>query len=311
MRIRRQHQKIRNRRTGRSRARRRVTASGAKTQSAKALAVAAALAGGTSAYADVIRFDNHGEFEWRPPQCDGHLWLDVTKPAVEQSGQQGPTSFSQWYYYGVCNDPEKAGNYMYAGTSGRYSALWVQADGYGGTLDGLAGGTLIGPDSAWGDRSTFSMYKSNCCYENDWGPLGTVAYAGIQFRLNNQVHYGWIKARMTDPRAAQLEALAWGYEDQPNTPVEAGAGGAECTGREKLRAKCKGGGNEFAINASMKKGTPGTQVTFRLDDDPNTDRVGVVNNRGKTKTKFQDVSEGAHTVAVVECEVQKGTECRP
>jgi len=275
----------------------------------KALAAAAALAGGTHAYAEVVRFENSGEFEWRPQECDGHVWLDITKPADQQTGQRGPTSFSQWYYYGVCNDPEKAGNYMYAGGSGIDGARWVQADGYGGTLDGLKGGTLIGPDSAWGDRSTFSMYRSQCCYENDWGPLGAIAYAGVQFRLNGQVHYGYIHAEMTDPRAAQLKALAWGYESEPNTPIEAGAGGVKCTGKEKLKARCKPQREAFRITAAVKKALPGEEVTFRLDGDPDTDQSGLVNNKGKAKTRFDDVSGGDHTVEVIGCDVAARTRC--
>ncbi len=275
----------------------------------KALAAAAAVAGGTHAYADVVRFENTGEFDWRPSECGGHLWLDITKAADDQSGQRGPTSFSQWYYYGTCNDPEKAGNYMYAGGSGGDGALWAQADGYSGTLDALEGGTLIGPDSAWGDRSTFSMYRSQCCYSNDWGPLGTIAYAGVQFKIGGQVHYGYIHAEMTDPRAAQLKALAWGYESEPNTPIAAGAGGTRCTGNEKAKAKCKPKRDTFRITASVKKAMPGEQITFRLDGDPDTDQAGQANNKGKAKTKFNNVSGGDHTVEVVGCDADARTSC--
>ena len=35
--------------------------------------------------------------------------------AHNQPNTYGDSAFSQWYYYGECNDPEKSGNYMYAG----------------------------------------------------------------------------------------------------------------------------------------------------------------------------------------------------
>jgi hypothetical protein len=133
-------------------------------------------------------------------------------------------SLSQWYYYGTCNEPQKDGNYFYCGYSSLATAFVQDAGNYNG-LDSLAAGTVIGPDSAWGDSSSFSVYRSPCCEINDWGAVGTVAYIGARIEIDGQIHYGWVKARLTDPRGPQLEALAWGYETSPNTPITAGASG--------------------------------------------------------------------------------------
>jgi hypothetical protein len=194
--------------------------------SSEAMAAAIAIAGGTSAYAEPIRFENEG-FEWRPAACDVQTWLDITLDSANQSNLPADSGFHQWYYYGECNDPEKAGNYMYAGYS-YGNAAWVQANGDYGRIDRLEAGYVIGENAAFGDRSTMSIYSSPCCYSNDWGPVGTEGYIGVWFKMGGQKHYGWIKARLTDPRGAQLEALAWGYESTPDTPVEAGAGARTC-----------------------------------------------------------------------------------
>jgi hypothetical protein len=195
-----------------------------EVRGAEAVAMAVVIAGGTAAFAAPVRFENTGPFDWRPAACGTQVWLDITKPADQQTPDvPSDTSLSQWYYYGTCNDPQKDGNYFYCGYTSLNTAFVQDAGNYNG-LDPLAAGSTIGPGSAWGDRSSFSVYRSPCCEINDWGAVGTVAYVGARIEIAGQIHYGWVKARLTDPRGAQLEALAWGYETEPNTPVAAGAG---------------------------------------------------------------------------------------
>jgi hypothetical protein len=189
----------------------------------EAMAAAIAIAGGTSAYAGPVAFENDGGFRWHPAVCGEQNWLDITLDSNSQPNVYGDSAFSQWYYYGLCNDERKSGNYMYA-SYGFTDAAWVQENGDYGRVDRLEGGYVIGAGAAFGDRSTMSLYESDCCYSNDWGPPGTEGYIGVRFGTPGNIHYGWIKARMTDPRGAALEALAWGYESSPNTPIAAGDG---------------------------------------------------------------------------------------
>jgi hypothetical protein len=193
----------------------------------EALAAAVVLAGGM-AFGAPVRFDNDGSFEWRPGACGDTVWLDITLAPADQGGggyyyYPPDSALSQTYYYGTCND-NKDGNYFYCGYRA-FNNAWVQEGGSYSVVDPLAAGTIIGPDSAWGDRTTMSVYRSPCCEANDWGTVGTVAYAGVRIAIDGRTHYGWVKCRLTDPRAAQLEALAWGYESEPDTPVAAGDGG--------------------------------------------------------------------------------------
>ncbi len=85
--------------------------------------------------------------------------------------------------------------------------------------------------------------------------------------------------------------------------------GGRCTGREKLRAKCKSRKGSNTIKAKLKNGEPGAKLTFRLDGDPKSDRPGVPNNRGKAKVKFKKVPDGPHTVEVVDCGVSDDADC--
>ena len=78
-----------------------------------------------------------------------------------------------------------------------------------------------------------------------------------------------------------------------------------------MRVKCKRAGEEFLIEASVRKATPGLPVTFRLDGDPNTDWPKIINRRGEAKVKFTGVGPEEHTVEVLECELRKDVSCKP
>ena len=71
-----------------------------RSRKAQALMAGAAIAGGTQAYADFVRFDNptHGDaghFHLRGP-LGTENWLDITKSVFEQPGLPlGPASIGQ------------------------------------------------------------------------------------------------------------------------------------------------------------------------------------------------------------------------
>ena len=122
--------------------------------------------------------------------------------------------------------------------------------------------------------------------------------------------FGWMvigdektlgSAKRFDTRENQTE------ENRPVLRVEFTP--AVCTGKERLSLKCAGKRqNRGRIIAKLKKGRDGSDLTFRLDQDPDSDRVKRVKN-GKAKTKYKKVPGGDHTVEVIECELERETSC--
>jgi|GEM_PF-3350526 len=84
-----------------------------------------------------------------------------------------------------------------------------------------------------------------------------------------------------------------------------------CTGREKLSTSCRPARQSNKLKAKVRRGKKRARLTFRLDGDPRTDIVVKVGTGGRARVKFRDVSAGGHTVAIVECRVEKGTVCPP
>lgn len=85
--------------------------------------------------------------------------------------------------------------------------------------------------------------------------------------------------------------------------------GSVCTGDEKLKASCRAKGNAFLLKAGVSAAQAGATVTFRLDDDSQTDVVKTVSDRGKAKTKFKGVPGGDHVVSLIECGLSKSLSC--
>ncbi|RJP42448.1 MAG: right-handed parallel beta-helix repeat-containing protein [Phycisphaerales bacterium] len=113
------------------------------------------------------------------------------------------------------------------------------------------------------------------------------------------------------------------FVDNPHSPdvgrgepplVDMGAyenqsAGPECTGREKLAARCRQRRRSRVVMAVAKRVEPGARVTFRLDDDPNTDVVVLISPKGKAKVRFADVQPGVHAVRLLECPLRAQAEC--
>lgn len=50
------------------------------------------------------------------------------------------------------------------------------------------------------------------------------AYAGVQFEIDGQTHYGWIDLENSAlGGGAEFKAYGWAYESEPNTPIVAGS----------------------------------------------------------------------------------------
>ncbi|RJP32666.1 MAG: hypothetical protein C4547_13170 [Phycisphaerales bacterium] len=268
---------------------------------AKALAAATALAGGTEAYAEAIRFENNGDFEWSV--CGQSVGLDVTLPAGAQDGRPGASSFEQFRPCLDCRAPSEIR--IDAPISG--SLVLDECHGYGIFVHKFPLGRRIGEDPGrleW--RSAGPVYCGYYCEE--WYPPST-GYIGIRFSAPDGFHYGWIHVRTSDPEQLHLEALAWGYETEPDTQIRAGDGVPPCTENEKLRLSCKPGGTRLKV--IIKKAKPESFLTLRLDGNPDSDRVARVNARGKVKWVFVEVGPGEHTVEVRECGIQQQITCPP
>jgi len=115
-----------------------------------------------------------------------------------------------------------------------------------------------------------------------------------------------------DPEGFNPE-IGWFEMDEIGFPtvwlLRGSAISAECTVREKLKAKCKDRGGTGRLKAKLKKAQPGMVVTFRLDGDPETDVQREVDNRGKAKLKTTGLSPGPHTVEILECNTAADFNC--
>lgn len=53
--------------------------------------------------------------------------------------------------------------------------------------------------------------------------IGKKGYLGVRFQISGNTHYGWIRfAADEDMKSGRI--VDWAYEDQPDTPIKAGAG---------------------------------------------------------------------------------------
>ena len=84
-----------------------------------------------------------------------------------------------------------------------------------------------------------------------------------------------------------------------------------CSGNEVLNASCKLKNGKFIVKGKLKNSTPGLEVTFRLDDDANTDVTKTVKDSGKATGKFKDVAEGEHHVTLLPCDITEHAHCMP
>jgi hypothetical protein len=94
----------------------------------------------------------------------------------------------------------------------------------GALLDPLLEGLPIGarpalPDQFWAGRASISACSTIGCL----GPwLGVRAYAGVEFRIDGAIHYGWIHLENWD-WVNVGNVLGWAYETRPGVPILAGA----------------------------------------------------------------------------------------
>ena len=174
---------------------------------AKALAAAAAIAGGTQAYATPVRFDNPagaGHFDWAASFFEV---LDVTDPAAAQSGVFGAAG--TFYQYSLPG-------YDFVGAGNTGGELQVAGGINNIYLIGVAGGDAIPSGFTW----LYYGYIEAGNPPASLLPEGVATYLGVRFDPGDGLHYGWIGVTRT---GLELDAFAWGYETDPGVPIAAGA----------------------------------------------------------------------------------------
>jgi len=194
--------------TNARRRKRRKNPSRTRRQSSKravqALAAGAAIAAGTQAYADPIRFDNlpgAGHFAWADPGAGVPIELDVTLPAASQPGDDGLTCLGQS---------------VTPTMSGLAGAVDVEAGGpYGLFAIGVGAGELIPSGAPWSDGNVYIYYPGL----GSQLPEGQETYLAGRFDLGGGYQYAWIGVVRT---GLELDAFAWGYETEAGVPIPAG-----------------------------------------------------------------------------------------
>ena len=186
---------------------------------AAALAAAAAIAAGTSAYASPVRFENPagpGHFDWTA--APGQDVLSIVDGAASQPGVTGaPGAF--W------RDDTAYGGAVLGSTSAPIINQ-VQGDSPGGYdfLVGVAGGVTIPTPGVnfQPNGYIFTSYYYAQYYAGVSTLLseGTPTYLGVRFDPGDGFHYGWIGGVRTGP---EFDAFAWGYETDPGVAIAAGA----------------------------------------------------------------------------------------
>lgn len=193
-----------------------------------ALALAALIAAGTSAYGEAVRFDNDGSFAFI-----GQV-LDITLPAHEQVAFQNAAGHS----IELSNHIDK-----YFSTYSLYdrfnlgdgSVDFWSGPGNSLSVDPIAAGAIIGSDltdGRWLGASNFVRVEYPGYYYGKGGifsPLtaGIPAYIGLRVDLGygDGFRYGWMGV-VWDPDAPEgigfLDAFAWGYQTDPGAPIAAG-----------------------------------------------------------------------------------------
>jgi hypothetical protein len=52
--------------------------------------------------------------------------------------------------------------------------------------------------------------------------VGTTRFAGVEFEIGGQTHYGWLQVRAAELRT-DVWIEEWAYESEPGVPIRAGA----------------------------------------------------------------------------------------
>ena len=175
---------------------------------AAALAAAAVIAAGTTAYADPVRYDNAAGFDWTT--TPGVNVLDIRFDSFSQPGTDGiPGAFSFGAYpFGNLVRGQSAG--------GQVQEVY---NGYNDLLPGVDAGVPIPSGFAWGTTAYVTNSDIYPGFEYTLLPEGEQTYLGVRFDQGAGNQYGWIGVVRT---GMDLDTFAWGYETTPGVAIPAG-----------------------------------------------------------------------------------------
>lgn len=141
----------------------------------------------------------------------------------------------------------------------------------------LAAGSAIGPAGQFGKGQSYGLlFTYGRGYPFDTRGHGNLVnhlgnfdlqktnFVGFSFTHAGQVHYGWVRLRVTfRPKSggkfAITEVLGWGYEQTPNTAIAAGS----CTA-SKVSAQNNSGGDKTATDLPAQQKATTTQPVASL-----------------------------------------------
>ena len=192
-----------------------------KKQQKHLLTIGTAAAGmvlGNAAYASIISFENTlpGGFDWMAGTGGPSTLLDITLSPDNQTTADFYKSFIQYnvgYYFNI---------FSYMGYQFKTPSD-ISADGMNATainLDDLIDASVFNGIS-YEARSAFYLI-GNPAGSYPYLGDGTSDYLGLRFFQGTDVHYGWIEV-LWNPTDTRFDALAWGYETEADTAIEAGA----------------------------------------------------------------------------------------
>jgi len=121
-------------------------------------------------------------------------------------------------------------------STGMWFGAFIQGEGQinagGGEVRALADGTLVGPDTpaddwAQGYLGFLGLNSSATVPPGDVISTGqflnTTAYMGVQFYIDDLVHYGWVRISNPYPVTGGI-IMDFAYETEPGVGIIAGAG---------------------------------------------------------------------------------------
>jgi hypothetical protein len=177
---------------------------------------AVTLIGVTQVQATPVEFQNpagSGHFVWYGGTSTNPIGLRVTTDAASQTGAWG--GVAQFHQATQLSSADL----VHGGLGGGELQVGGFSDYF---LVGVGAGVEIPSEAPW--RNFGYTYHPN--YDT-WLPVDEPTYLGIRFPLNGQTHYGWIgvvaswmpESGGTGADALCLDAFAWAYESQPDTPI--------------------------------------------------------------------------------------------
>lgn len=149
-------------------------------------------------------------------------FLDITKAASEQTGEQRPGTIGKWFRPNQSSS--SPGLRMFIGESGLQTAQttdsvlipwkehWFNVHP---TRDYAPGESVAASDKWSVDSIYFWHLPWSMSFEVGSPGIGDPAYLGVRVKMaDNQWHYGWIYF------TEYQWPLAWAYETEPNVPIQ-------------------------------------------------------------------------------------------